>query len=74
VLAVRPPKAKHSKHVKALVGRFESAGYLKRVPIAQLATEPLDEFIAQHEGPPEPLMKRVREEVDEFLSTLPWAA
>jgi mitochondrial fission protein ELM1 len=74
VLSVRPPKARHSNHVKALVARFEAAGYLKRVPIEQLATEPLDEFIANHAGPPEPLMKRVREEVNEFLLTLPWAA
>lgn len=74
VLAVRPPRARHSKHVKALVGRFEAAGYLMRLPIEQLANAPLDGFIAHHQGPPEPLMKRVREEVDEFLSTLPWAA
>jgi mitochondrial fission protein ELM1 len=74
VLSVRPPRAKHSEHVKALVGRFEAAGYLKRVPIERLATEPVEEFIANHQGPAEPLMQRVREEVNEFLSTLPWAA
>lgn len=74
VFAVRPPRAKHSRHVKALVTRFETAGYLKRLEISRLATEPIEEFIAGHQGPPEPLMKRVREEVDEFLSTLPWAA
>lgn len=74
VLAVRPARSRTARHVKALVQRFESAGYLKRMTIPELRTESIEEFVRAHQPPPEPLMKRVREEVTEFVGTLPWAA
>lgn len=74
VLSVRPPVARTNDRSWALIHRFETAGYIRRLTIRELETAPLDEFLATHRGPPEPLMKRVREEVNEFLATLPWAA
>jgi hypothetical protein len=40
----------------------------------ELGHELITDFVANHRGPAEPLMKRVREEVNEYLTTLPWAA
>ena len=74
VLSVRPPVAKTNERSWALIHRFEAAGYIHRMTIDELGTDNVSQFVANHRGPSEPLMKRVREEVNEFLSTLDWAA
>ena len=74
VLSVRPPVAKTNDRSWALIHRFETAGYIHRMTIDELGESDVSQFIANHQGPAEPLMKRVREEVNEFLSTLDWAA
>jgi mitochondrial fission protein ELM1 len=74
VLSVRPPIANTNQRSWALIHRYLTAGYLVRMTLEELGHESVAEFIANHRGPTEPLMKRVREEVNEFLSTLPWAA
>ena len=76
VLCVRPSKARlsGSKHLSAVIRQFEAAGYLRRVTIEELGVESFEEFFEQYQPPAEPLMKRVREEVDEFVTTLAWAA
>lgn len=74
VLSVRPPVANTNERSWALIHRFETAGYIKRMTLDELGRELVQEFVAGHRGPAEPLMKRVRDEVNEYLSTLPWAA
>jgi mitochondrial fission protein ELM1 len=74
VLSVRPPVAKTNDRSWALIHRFETAGFIHRMTIDELGHDDVSEFIANHRGPAEPLMKRVREEVNEFLATLNWAA
>lgn len=76
VLCVRPTPASlsPSRHLSAVIRRFEAAGYLHRVTIDELGRQSFNDFFKQYQPPPEPLMKRVREEVDEFASTLAWAA
>ncbi|MFO1095444.1 MAG: ELM1/GtrOC1 family putative glycosyltransferase [Planctomycetaceae bacterium] len=74
VLSVRPPIAKTNDRSWALIHRFETAGYIKRMTLDELGRESFADFVANHRGPAEPIMKRVREEVNEYLSTLDWAA
>jgi len=74
VLSVRPPIVNTNERSWALIQRFETAGYIKRLTLDELGRESVTDFIANHRGPAEPLMKRVREEVNEYLSTLTWAA
>jgi mitochondrial fission protein ELM1 len=74
VLSVRPPIAKANERSWALIHRFETAGYISRMTLDELGCESVTDFVANHKGPAEPLMKRVREEVNEYLSTLTWAA
>ena len=76
VLCVRPTQAtlSPSRHLSAVVRRFEAAGYLRRLTFDEFGEQSFSEFFQQYQPPPEPLMKRVREEVDDFASTLAWAA